>query len=191
MDWLRGVNIYLVGMMGAGKTTVGRILARKLKYRFFDTDELIVRVANQSIAEIFEREGEEAFRELETKVLGELSAYKNSVVATGGGIVARSMNWGYLHYGIVVWLDVPVDQLYDRLRSDTARPLLREGQIKSKLQSLLNERERFYTQADVRVCIRVGERPEEVATRAIEEIHKVLKSETGHDIKSETGHDIN
>ena len=182
MDFLRGSNIYLVGMMGAGKTTVGRLLARKLKYRFFDTDELIVRVANQSIAEIFEREGEEAFRELETKVLGELSAYQNSVVATGGGIVARSMNWSYLHYGVVVWLDVPVDQLYDRLRSDTARPLLQEGEIKSKLQSLLKERERFYTQADVRVCAGVGERPEAVATRAIEEIQKVIKSETGSDL---------
>ena len=182
MDGLRGVNIYLVGMMGAGKTTVGRIVARKLKYRFFDTDELIVRVANQSIAEIFDREGEEAFRELETKVLGELSAYQNSVVATGGGIVARSMNWGYLHYGVVVWLDVPVDQLYDRLRSDTARPLLQEGEIKSKLQSLLKERERFYSQADVRVCAGVGERPEAAATRAIEEIEKVIKSETGRDV---------
>lgn len=182
MDLLRGVNIYLVGMMGAGKTTVGRLLAKTLKYRFFDTDELIVRVANQSIAEIFDREGEEAFRELETKVLGELSAYKNSVVATGGGIVGRSMNWGYLHYGVVVWLDVPVDQLYARLGSDTDRPLLREGDLKSKLQSLLNERERFYTQADVRVCIRGGEKPEEVAARAIEEIKKVIKPETAPDL---------
>ncbi|MEG4623422.1 shikimate kinase [Microcoleus sp. w1-18aA5] len=182
MDGLRGVNIYLVGMMGAGKTTVGRILAKKLKYRFFDTDELIVRVANQSIAEIFDQEGEEAFRELESKVLGELSAYQNSVVATGGGIVTRSRNWGYLHYGVVVWLDVPVDQLYDRLRSDTARPLLQEGEIKSKLQSLLKERERFYTQADVRVYAGVGERPEAVANRAIEEIQKVIKPETGPDL---------
>jgi len=92
------------------------------------------------------------------------------------------MNWGYLHYGVVVWLDVPVDQLYDRLRSDTARPLLQEGEIKSKLQSLLKERERFYSQADVRVCAGVGERPEAVATRAIEEIQKVIKSETGPDL---------
>ncbi|MBE9188235.1 shikimate kinase [Microcoleus sp. LEGE 07076] len=182
MDLLRGVNIYLVGMMGAGKTTVGRILARELKYRFFDTDELIVRVANQSIAEIFDREGEEAFRELETKVLNELCAYQNSVVATGGGIVARSTNWGYLHYGIVVWLDVPVDELCDRLRSDSTRPLLREGDINSKLQSLFNERKRFYNQADVRVCISGGERPQEVARRAIEEIKKVIKSETSPEL---------
>ena len=177
VDLLRGVNIYLVGMMGVGKTTVGRILARELKYRFFDTDELIVRVANQSIAEIFEREGEEAFRELETKVLGELCAYQNSVVATGGGIVTRSSNWGKMHYGIVVWLDVSVDRLYDRLREDTTRPLLREGELKSKLQSLLNERERFYAQADVRIRIPGNEKAQEVALRAIEEIQKVLEEE--------------
>ena len=182
MDLLRGVNIYLVGMMGVGKTTVGRILARELKYRFFDTDELIVRVANQSIAEIFDREGEEAFRELETKVVRELSAYQNSVVATGGGIVARSTNWGYLHYGIVVWLDVPVDQLCDRLRSDSTRPLLREGELKSKLESILSERERFYAQADVRVCANVSDSPEVVAARAIEEIKKVIQSKTDSDI---------
>ena len=182
MDLLRGVNIYLVGMMGVGKTTVGRILARELKYRFFDTDELIVRVANQSIAEIFERDGEEAFRELETKVLGELCAYQNSVVATGGGIVTRSSNWGKMHYGIVVWLDVSVDRLYDRLRSDTARPLLREGELKSKLQSLLSDRERFYTQADVRVCIPGNEKAQEVALRAIDEIQKAIESKTAQDI---------
>ena len=182
VDLLRGVNLYLVGMMGAGKTTVGRILAKELKYRFFDTDDLIVRVANQSIAEIFDRLGEEAFRELETKVLGELAAYQNSVVATGGGIVGRSINWGYLHYGIVVWLDVPVEQLIQRLGSDTTRPLLREGDVKSKLQSLLSERERFYAQADVRVSTRGGEKPEEVALRAIEEVRKVIKSQTRDDI---------
>ncbi|MEG3859884.1 shikimate kinase [Microcoleus sp. herbarium12] len=182
VDLLRGVNLYLVGMMGAGKTTVGRILARELKYRFFDTDELIVRVANQSIAEIFARQGEEAFRELETKVLGELAAYQNSIVATGGGIVGRSINWGYLHYGIVVWLDVPVEQLIQRLGSDTTRPLLREGDLKSKLQNLLSERECFYTQADVRVSTRGGEKPEEVALMAIEEVRKAIKSKTRDDI---------
>ncbi|MBE9164480.1 MULTISPECIES: shikimate kinase [Microcoleaceae] len=182
MDLLRGVNVYLVGMMGSGKTTVGRILARELKYRFFDTDELIVRVANQSIAEIFDREGEEAFRELEAKVLAELSAYKNSIVATGGGIVTRPTNWGHLHYGIVVWLDVPVDRLCDRLSSDSTRPLLREGDLKSKLQNILNERERFYAGADVRVSTSGGEKPEEVARRAIEEIKKIIKPETKPDI---------
>jgi shikimate kinase len=176
VDLLGGVNLYLIGMMGAGKTTVGKILAAKLNYHFFDTDEVIVRAAGQSIADIFATEGEEAFRQLETQVLGQLSAYKNLSVATGGGIVARPVNWSYLHHGIVVWLDVPLDQLCERLRADTERPLLREGDMRLKLQTLLDDRERFYNQADVRVCTTEGESPEAVAERAIEEIQKVLKS---------------
>lgn len=176
VDLLRGVNLYLVGMMGAGKTTVGRILARKLKYHFFDTDAVIAQVANQSIADIFAAQGEEAFRELETQVLGQLSAYTNLIVATGGGIILRLTNWSYLHHGIVVWLDVPVDQLCDRLREDTTRPLLRDGDLKIKLETLLKERERFYAQADVRVCANISETPEVVAARAIEEIEKVIES---------------
>ena len=176
VDLLGGVNLYLVGMMGAGKTTVGQILAAQLNYHFFDTDEVIVRASGKSIADIFATEGEEAFRQLETQVLGQLSAYKNLSVATGGGIVSRPVNWSYLHHGIVVWLDVPVDRLCDRLRADTERPLLREGDLRFKLQSLLDDRERFYSQADVRVCTSGDEGPEAVAARAIGEIQKVLKS---------------
>lgn len=182
VDLLRGVNLYLVGMMGVGKTTVGRILARELNYRFFDTDAVIAQVANESIADIFANQGEEAFRELETQVLGQLSAYTNLVVATGGGTILRLTNWSYLHHGIVVWLDVPVDQLCDRLREDTTRPLLRDGEIKSKLETLWKQRERFYAQADVRVSANITETPEVVAARAIEQIQKVLKSKIGNDI---------
>lgn len=182
MKLLRGVNLYLVGMMGVGKTTIGRILARELKYHFFDTDSVIAQVANQSIADIFADQGEEEFRELETKVLGQLSAYTNLVVATGGGTILRLTNWSYLHHGIVVWLDVPVDQLCDRLRDDITRPLLREGDLKIKLESLWRERERFYTQADVRISANVTDSPEVVATKAIEEIEKVLRSKTAKNI---------
>lgn len=176
VDLLRGANVYLVGMMGAGKTTVGRILARELKYRFFDTDRVIVSAANQSIADIFAKEGEEAFRELETQVLAQLCAYKNSVVATGGGIVLRSTNWSYLHHGVVVWLDVPVEQLCDRLRQDTTRPLLRDGEIESKLENLLKQRERLYAAADVRISTLSDDTPEAVALRAMGEIQKAIES---------------
>lgn len=181
MDLLRGANLYLVGMMGVGKTTVGRILARELKYHFFDTDAVIAQVANQSIADIFATQGEEEFRELETKVLGQLCAYTNLVVATGGGTILRLTNWSYLHHGIVVWLDVPVDQLYDRLRNDTTRPLLRFGDLKIKLDGLWKERERFYTQADVRVCANVSDSPEVVAARAIDQVQRAIESKTGKD----------
>jgi len=174
MDVLKGVNLYLVGMMGAGKTTVGRWLAQELGYHFFDTDDLISQVANQSITEIFARDGEEAFRQLESQVLGELSAYKNLSVATGGGIVLRQMNWSYLHHGVVVWLDVPVEKLCDRLREDNSRPLVREGDRTAILQNILNQRQRFYAQADVRVAVE-GETPEAVGLRVIEELQKVVK----------------
>jgi len=175
MDLLKGVNIYLIGMMGAGKTTVGKWLASELGYRFFDTDLLIEKVANKSISEIFTQDGEETFRELETKVLQELSAYTNLIVATGGGIVLRQMNWSYLHHGIVVWLNVPVEEICDRLREDDSRPLLREGDPKMILENIFTQRQRFYNQADVQVAAE-GNTPEVVGRRVIEALRKIVTS---------------
>ncbi|RMG14196.1 MAG: shikimate kinase [Cyanobacteria bacterium J055] len=177
-DLLKGVNLYLVGMMGAGKSTIGQLLATELGYRFFDTDTLIEQVAQQSITEIFDRDGEEAFRQLESQVLGELSRYHHCVVATRGGIVTRSMNWSYLQHGIVLWLDVPVAQLHRRLQDDLTRPLLRDPDPQAKLQTLLDRRHSLYAQADVRLPVGEGETPEDLVPRAIEEIRKVLRSPT-------------
>ncbi|NER06556.1 MAG: shikimate kinase, partial [Okeania sp. SIO3C4] len=109
---LQGVNLYLVGMMGAGKTTVGELLAKDLGYRFLDMDSLISQVAGKSINEIFADRGEAGFRQLETNVLAEVSSYKNLTIATGGGIVINPFNWSYLQHGIVVWLDVPIEVLH-------------------------------------------------------------------------------
>lgn len=176
-DLLKGVNLYLIGMMGCGKTTVGQILAQHLGYRFADTDALIEKIAGKSISEIFAQEGEEAFRELESQVLAEVSTYKNLSVATGGGIVLRRFNWSYLQHGIVVWLDVPVEQLSDRLRNDTSRPLLANTDPKAKLQTLLEQRKPLYAQADIRVTVTADETPEQVAARVIKEINKILKPE--------------
>ncbi len=172
---LKGVNLYLVGMMGAGKTSVGKQLAQQLNYRFFDIDDLIERVAGQTINEIFAGAGESAFRQLENQVLGELSAYTYSVIATGGGIILRQENWSYLHHGLIVWLDAPVDILISRLAEDTTRPLLKDPNPALKLQTLLNERQRLYAQADLRITVGNEETPEQVAARVIEEIPKVLK----------------
>lgn len=167
--------MYLIGMMGAGKTTVGQLLAEKLGYHFFDTDEVIVKVTGKSINEIFAEEGEGGFREIETQVLAELSAYKNLTVATGGGIILGQMNWSYLQQGIVVWLDVPVGQLYDRLRHDTTRPLLKDKNPLAKLETILAEREAFYAQADVRIGVARGETPEEIVVKVLNEIEKSLR----------------
>jgi shikimate kinase len=181
---LKGVNLYLIGMMGAGKSTVGRILARELGYRFVDTDALIERVAGMSVSEIFAERGEEGFRELEAQVLGEVAAYKNLAVATGGGIVLRRHNWSYLQHGIVVWLDVPAELLMARLQGDTTRPLLRNPDPKGKLQQLLEERQSLYAQADVRVSVGEGETPQQVAARVIEGVRKVLRPEVTGAVES-------
>jgi shikimate kinase len=115
IERLKGLNLYLVGMMGAGKSSTGAALAQGLGYQFFDTDSVLEAAAAQTIPEIFAQQGEAAFRQLETQVLAELSAYQRLVIATGGGIVSRPENWSYLHHGIVVWLDVPLAVLKQRL----------------------------------------------------------------------------
>ncbi|MBD2179849.1 shikimate kinase [Aerosakkonema funiforme] len=175
---LRGINLYLIGMMGAGKTTVGRLLAQQLGYRFFDTDALIEQAAGgQSINEIFATAGEEAFREIESQVLAELSAYTKLAISTGGGIVLRQKNWSYLHHGLIVWLDVPVELLMTRLAEDSTRPLLKDANPQKKLEMLLEQRRKLYAQADIRVTADASLTPEQVAARVIEEIPKVIKPE--------------
>lgn len=164
-------------MMGSGKTTVGKLLAQQLGYRFFDTDAVIEQVAKQSISEIFATEGEAAFRQLETQVLAELSSYTRLTIATGGGIILKPENWSYLHHGIVVWLDVPIAQLLDRLQTDQTRPLLQTADPAAKLQELMAQRRSFYAQADVHVVCIQTESPEQVAARTIAQIKQVLKPE--------------
>ena len=93
---LQGLNIYLIGMMGAGKSTIGKLLSERLEYRFLDTDTTIEQLTHQSITEIFQTAGEIEFRQLETQVLTEVSAYTRVVVATGGGIAIKLENWNYL-----------------------------------------------------------------------------------------------
>lgn len=169
---LRGTSVYLVGMMGAGKTTVGRELASRLGYRFLDTDASIEAVARQSIPEIFAQQGEDAFRDLEARVLQELSQYPRMVVATGGGIVVRKTNWADLRNGIVVWLDVPAGILVQRLQADdTPRPLLETADPVATLEELLDQRRSRYALADV--CVRCEtQTPEELLPQLG---HQVLK----------------
>jgi len=172
---LQGVNLYLVGMMGAGKTTVGDLLAQRLGYNFLDTDDLISQAASKSISEIFATEGEAAFRELETKILSEVSSYKKLTIATGGGIVKSQFNWSYLRHGIVVWLDVPVEVLYSRLQGDRTRPLLQNSNPFAKLKAILEERRPLYANADVHININIQDTPEQVTILVLREIKRVLR----------------
>lgn len=177
-ELLKGVNLYLIGMMGAGKSTVGKVLANTLGYRFFDTDTVIEQAAQQPIPQIFAESGETAFRQLETQVLSQLSAYTNLVVATGGGIVVTRQNWSYLHHGIVVWLDVPTDVLFERLKDDQSRPLLQSPDPQKTLQVILNQRVPLYAQADLTLTIASGDTPEAIAQRILHELPTILKSPT-------------
>ncbi len=173
---LQGINLYLIGMMGAGKTTVGRLLAQELGYAFVDTDEVITASAKKSISQIFADEGEAEFRQLESDVLSQVSAYTNLTVATGGGIVLKRENWSYLHHGLVVWLDAQAELLYERLKEDTTRPLLQDDHPLLKIRHLLEERESLYTLADLRITLQEWETPEEISQRVLKQIPSVLKN---------------
>jgi len=160
---LGGRNLYLVGMMGSGKTSTGRPLAQRLEYGFVDADAVIEQAAGCTIPEIFERDGENGFRDLETQVLSAISQRHSLVVATGGGAVTRPENWGAMHQGIVIWLDVKQEQLLKRLeQDDTPRPLLQEEDPAMVLETLMTARRPMYSEADLTVVID-AEQPEEVA----------------------------
>jgi shikimate kinase len=165
---LNGTNIFLIGMMGAGKSTVGKLLAQQLGYNFIDTDPLIEQCAGKSIPEIFADDGEDKFRDLEQKVLSQVSAHTRLVVATGGGIVMRSLNWSHLHDGIVVWIDVPVDVLYDRLKTASEkRPLLQTDDPLQTLNDIYSQRRDRYAQADISIMVNADETSEAVSNRLL------------------------
>ena len=151
---LGGRSLYLIGMMGSGKTSTGRPLAERLGYGFVDADAVIEQAAGCTIPEIFERDGEAGFRELETQVMNAICQRHSLVVATGGGVVTQRKNWGLLHSGIVIWLDVMRDQLLARLRADvTERPLLQTPDPEAALDDLLAQRKPLYAEADLTVVI--------------------------------------
>ncbi len=174
---LKGVNLYLVGMMGAGKTTVGQEIARKLSYGFVDTDAVIAQVTKKSINQLFAEVGEAEFRQIESKILAEVCAYTNLAISTGGGIVTQQKNWSYLRHGLIVWLDVPIEVLADRLANDNTRPLLQDAALLDKLQLLLQQRRSLYNQADLRIEVSAEETAAQIAARLITEIPTVLKPE--------------
>ena len=175
---LEGLNLYLVGMMGSGKSTAGRHLAELLGYRFLDADSSIEQVAGRPIPEIFAREGEAGFRQLEAAVLNQIASWHSLVVATGGGVVTRPENWGQLHQGVVIWLDAPEALLLERLSGDpTPRPLLQADDPAARLQALVAERRPLYAQADLHI-VQDGRPAEQVAAQILEALPRVLKERT-------------
>jgi shikimate kinase len=144
-------SLYLVGMMGAGKSTVGRLLARRLKLRFYDCDHEIERRCGVKIPLIFDIEGEPGFRARETQVLAELTGVPGIVLATGGGAVLAAENRRRLaEHGTVIYLRARPEDLYNRVRNDRNRPLLATPDPLRRLRELHAERDALYASvADV------------------------------------------
>lgn len=148
----RIVNIALIGFMGAGKTSVGRLAAELLHFEYLDTDEMIQSETGRSITDIFARDGEAAFRALEQQTVGTLAARERTVIATGGGLPANPVNLASLKtHALVVCLWASPRKIWDRVKSQTHRPLLNDPDPQKKIRELLAAREPFYRQAEVLV----------------------------------------
>jgi len=156
--------IFLCGMMGSGKSTVGRELADRLQVPFCDLDEMIVDKAGMSIPEIFEEQGESGFRELERKILIRESQYINGVMALGGGSLQSQHIIDHLKiYGWLIFLDVPQSVILARISGDSNRPMLKADDYErddnaglKKIDALFNERLPLYRQAEI--TIQAGDR---------------------------------
>ena len=152
--------IFLVGFMGAGKTTVGHILASRLGYTFFDLDQIIEQQTSRLVREIFAQEGEAEFRRVERSALQSCTRIQNSVVALGGGAFVSDENRTIAKsIGKTVWLECPLDVCLSRIEGDKSRPLLKG---KDEMVALMNSRRSSYEEADL--VIHCGDdSPEEVA----------------------------
>lgn len=140
-------NIILIGYMGSGKTTVGKIAAERKNYTFVDTDEMIVEQQHRSISEIFAADGERAFRDMETALLGQLIAEKREhlVISTGGGMPLRTENQQLLaRLGKVVYLKASPVTIYNRIKGDTTRPLLQCENPLERIEEMIVERSTLY-----------------------------------------------
>lgn len=143
-------SIFLVGPMGAGKTTIGKLLAKHLRRPFLDADWYISEKAGADIPWIFEKEGEAGFRERESRAMDELTVMTNIVMATGGGAVEREFNRECLKRGLVIFLDASVDTQLQRTKKDRNRPLLQNDNPKAVLEMLYQRRAPLYREvADI------------------------------------------
>lgn len=166
-------NIYLIGFMGTGKSTVSHNLANLLRYEEIDTDERIACQQNKSITQIFETQGEQAFREMETELLLELAEEKHKIISCGGGMPMRKKNAALMRQnGIVVLLTAEPETILDRVKQDNGRPVLNGNMTLEYICGLLEARNPFYQAAGEIVIATDGYSPEEIA----QEIVKKMKN---------------
>ena len=171
---IKGRSIFLIGMMASGKSQTGPVLAELLRYKYIDLDKFIEKISKKTINEIFQEDGEELFRELETSCLKETIKIPSLVISTGGGIITKSENWGVLRQGIIIWIDIKQEIALERLRNDIEnRPLLQGEDLSNLYSHIFQSRKNLYSQADLRVKVD-NENVEEVAKKIIYEIHKKI-----------------
>ncbi len=171
---LGGRNIFLIGMMGSGKSQTGPDLAKMLNYAFVDTDDVIEKASKQSINDIFEKDGEKGFRDLEKQVLKEIIQHHSLVISTGGGLVTVPENWGILHQGIVIWLDLDLERSIKRIqRDDRKRPLLNSDDLPKTFSEIYESRKPMYLESDMRIKVE-DQSPYEVAAMISEKLPNIL-----------------
>ena len=170
-------NIILIGLMGAGKSTIGRSLAKRLKKEFYDSDRVIEERTGVDIATIFEIEGEDGFRSREAQVIEELCQLENIVLATGGGSILRQENRENMKkYGQVIYLSTTAELLYSRIKHDKSRPLMQTSNPLDTLKKLLDIREPFYREiADLNIT--TGRQKANLIVKRVEDaLKKAAKS---------------
>lgn len=164
----RTSNLILVGFMGTGKTTVGKILSKKLRMKFIDIDELIEKTVGMKIFQIFNKFGERLFRDLETEIIKIVTNSKGQVISAGGGAILREENLtNFKKSGEIFCLVASEQTIYERLKNCKDRPLLMVENPLEKIRELMNERMPFYEKADYKV-ITDNKNPQEVAKEIIE-----------------------
>ena len=164
-------NIALIGFMGTGKSSVGRMVASGLHFEFIDTDELIEERSGRKISEIFEQAGEAGFRQIEKQVVIELARARRTVIASGGGLAAQPDNLTSLkQHSLVICLWASPEAIWERVRHQSHRPLLQGPDPLARIRELLNVREPFYRQADVLVNTEMRS-VKEVAHHVLHQFH--------------------
>lgn len=160
--------------MGTGKSTVGRLVAEMLRFRFIDTDHEIEQRCGMSIRAVFEQHGEPVFRDWERRLVAELASSTKTVIATGGGLPAQPGNLEALKaHALVVCLWASPEAIFERVRAHTHRPLLNDPNPLNKIRDLLRAREPFYRQADVLVNSDMRA-AKEVALHVVHQFHAAL-----------------
>ncbi|HMK44775.1 MAG TPA: shikimate kinase [Dissulfurispiraceae bacterium] len=163
-------NIVLTGFMATGKTEVGRVLARRLGFAFFDVDAEIERCAGMSVPEIFSAFGEAGFRARESEVISTCPLLQHTVIASGGGAVIRPENLAALRdCGLLICLTASVETILDRAGNGETRPLLQGADPKRRVRELLEAREPYYNQADF-IVRTDGKNPQEIVAEIVEQI---------------------